>query len=222
MEDDVWNWLNQHTQLISLPVKVGTFVVWWGFMQMLLNNYLRQRSAKLVINRGNGQGIDAVCVVSNMSQEPVFIEALIGVLETSEGRYTFDLTDFTDKNRSKETQEQSSDELELRQVTRQGPLSQGQYVQFGSFRELIEGVTGHSGIAIDARCISKEGIAFKSFELRLIALYGPDDNLIGAMRRFHLSRNNNGDYELAPRERTKQFDSRWKQRKVCQWIKDMA
>lgn len=217
----MWNWLTQNAQLLNVIINLGMLLIWGIYLQLLLNNFRRQRHSKLIINRGRGKGIDALCIISNMSQEPVFIEAIIGILETSEGTYVYDVTDFTDENQ-KDWDEQQKDPSELRLVTRQGPLSQGQYVQIGSFRQLMRGVANYHRLAVDSSCLPTDGLVFKSFELRLLGLYGPEDEPVGARRCFKIEEADDGKHILVPETAvTIQLSSRRDRLEIRRWMEDM-
>ena len=62
--------------------------------QLLYLNFKRQRQPKIIINRGFGRTLQARCVISNMSPEPIFIEHIIAILHTDQGAISRDLIDF--------------------------------------------------------------------------------------------------------------------------------
>ncbi|WP_106478614.1 hypothetical protein [Phytohalomonas tamaricis] len=215
----MWNWLSQNAQLLNTFLNLGMLLIWGIYLQLLLNNFRRQRHAKLIINRGRGRGMDSLCIVSNMSQEPIFLEAIVGVIETSDGTYVYDVTDYTDENQK--SKEDKQDAPELRQVTRQGPLSQGQYIQIGSYRQLMKGVALHHGIDVGSQSLPQGEMTFKSFELRLIGLFGPEDQPIGARRCFNIEKSDNDEYVLVPKTvNTVQLSSHRDRREIRRWMND--
>lgn len=55
-------WLNENAQAISAVASIFTLFVWVFYAQLLYNGYVRQRRPRVIINRGQGTGVDAICL----------------------------------------------------------------------------------------------------------------------------------------------------------------
>ena len=89
----MFQWLKDNSQVLTLLAQCCTLGVWVLYAQLLLNNYKRQRQPRLIINRGAGKGVGALCLLSNMSAEPVFINQLTVILKTNRETLYADVTD---------------------------------------------------------------------------------------------------------------------------------
>lgn len=168
-------WITNNHQVISVLASVSMLFVWIAYLQVFVSSYRRQRRPSILVNRGAGSGLDARCLISNMSAEAIYIESLIATVETTERRLSCPVTDL---------QEGRSD---LKLATRQGPLQAGQFVDIGSFQSLIDPVlrTGASpGGAIASDTLEN----LLAFEIKVIAVHGSEDLPAGAIRRFDLVR----------------------------------
>lgn len=70
-------WVMENQQLITLLISASTLLVWVFYAQLLLLNFRRQRKPSLIINRGAGRGLGSLCLISNMSADPMFISQLV-------------------------------------------------------------------------------------------------------------------------------------------------
>ncbi|WP_134495937.1 hypothetical protein [Microvirga pakistanensis] len=149
--------------------------VWIAYLQVFVSSYRRQKRSNIQINRGAGFGLEARCLISNMSAEAIYIESIIATVETNEGRWSCPVTELLE----------GRSDLDLK--TRQGPLQAGRFVDIGSFHSLIEPALQRStgsrgGIASD----DLKNLVF--FKIKVIAVHGSEDLLAGATRRFDLIR----------------------------------
>lgn len=173
-------WIRNNHQIVSSVANVAMLFVWVAYLQVFVSSYRRQRRAKILVNRGGGATLDARCLISNMSAEPIYVESLIATVETADRRWSCPVTELHEGG----PKEGRSD---LKLPTRQGPLLSGRFVDIGSFRNLIEPVlrtgTGRRG---EASPDNPEDLV--AFEIKVIAIHGSEDLLAGAVRRFDLVR----------------------------------
>ncbi|MEN3792488.1 hypothetical protein [Fulvimarina sp. MAC3] len=162
-------WIGSHSNVISVCINAAMLCVWAVYLQLLLNSYLRQRRSSILISRGAGKGLHARCLVTNMSQEPIYVTSLIAELHTDEGKKEIQLTDM------RELPEDLG--MDPRSAMRQGSLERGQYLDIGHFDSLIEQLVS------DAPNIGDK-TAIKAVEMTVVALYGPEDLPVGAKRKF--------------------------------------
>ncbi len=171
----MWNWFASNHQVISALANIAMLFVWIAYLQVFVSSYRRQKRPNILINRGAGSGLEARCLISNMSAEAIYIESIIATVETTEGRWSCPVTEMLE----------GRSDLDLK--TRQGPVQPGQFVDIGSFQNLIEPVLRRStGLRGAVAPDDLENLV--AFELKVIAVHGSEDILAGAMRRFDLIR----------------------------------
>ena len=87
------DWLSARADVIGLAISLCTLLVWIVYAQLLFAGFRRQRRPSLMLNRGHGHGLDALCVVGNMSAEGIFVQYVIAELEDGENVVRVDVTD---------------------------------------------------------------------------------------------------------------------------------
>lgn len=205
------NWITENHQTLSLLANIGMLIVWIAYLHLFLVNFRRQKRSKILITIGAGRSLDAQCILTNMSAEPVYMESLIATLETSEEQWVCPVTDVQELARDK----QPSDPREL---TRQGPFMPGAVMDVGSFRHLIARVVRDAGRPADSEEDLPENLT--SFEIQAIADFGPDDLLVGAKRRFDLVKRD-GRWFLKPQSPyTIQIRSRRERHRIKRMLED--
>lgn len=183
------DWLSQHHDSLTVLTSFGTLLIWLVYAQLLYKGYQRQRRPRLIINRGKNKDINALCIISNMSAEPVFIEYIVAELETSRGRIVMDITDFERDYDGKSDDDEESESAQIpervRDNTRQGPLQPGDYLHIGTFRNIIRRMARQANIEMQGfRPVSD--FEFERLTIQLIGIYGPEDLPMGAERSFDL------------------------------------
>ncbi|GAB3670902.1 hypothetical protein [Salinisphaera aquimarina] len=175
----MWQWINQNAQALSFLASVATLGVWLFYAHLLFASFRRQRKARILINQGWGQQVDSVCLISNMSQEPIYIHSILMTIRThsDESEYTESITDFDSA--------QPSDSHDRPQnITRQGPLNAGEQINLGTFRTLIrQTAKRHKNLNADEKKPIRS-LEIKNFKITVIASYGPEGGVIGAQRKF--------------------------------------
>ena len=208
-------WLKNNHQLISLIISASTLLVWVFYAQLLLLNFRRQRKPSLIINRGAGKGLSSLCLISNMSAEPMFINQLVVSVETSKGPLELDVTDIW---QSIDDEDSASPDLPIHQTTHQGPLRSGDFIHIGTFHGMLRNVAERHGIELDGYR-PRGDWTFHVLEIRAVAFYGPERHPIGVLRRFHLGDTDGPDCVLIPESPfTQQLLSRRDRRKVRRWL----
>lgn len=199
----LWTGLTENREPINVLINALMLCVWLLYFQLLLNGQRRQRRAKILINRSAGQGVDANCIISNMSAEPIYVEAVVIEIGRGEKQKRVSLTNLEDA-----TQRPEGD---ARAHWFQGPVSQGEYINLGAYRDLLERATGE-------RTFRFQSGRPTEFEISVIANYGPDDLLVAAVRKFRLQ-DNGGRIKLAA-GRTRQIRSRAERRQLDHLAED--
>lgn len=208
-------WLKDNHQLISLIISASTLLVWVFYAQLLLLNFRRQRKPSLIINRGAGKGLSSLCLISNMSAEPMFISQLVVRIESSKGPLEVDVTDI---RQSIDDETGASPDLAIHQTTHQGPLRTGEFIHIGTFQGMLRRVAERHGIELDGHRPVGDW-AFHALEIRAVAFYGPERHPIGVLRRFHLYERGDPDCALIPETPfTQQLLSRSGRRRARRWM----
>lgn len=211
------DWLSQHHDSVTTLTSIGTLLIWLVYAQLLYKGYQRQRRPRLIINRGKRKDINALCIISNMSAEPVFIEYIVAELETSRGSIVMDVTDFERAydGGGEDDDQQERDEIpdRVRDNTRQGPLQPGDYLHIGTFQHIVRRMAKHAKIEMQGFQPAGD-LEFERLTIQLIGIYGPEDLPMGAERSFTL-RADGEQCDLAPKSwDTKHMNSRRQRHKL--------
>ncbi|MCE8019573.1 hypothetical protein HOP51_05485 [Halomonas sp. MCCC 1A11036] len=224
----MFDWVNQHGDTVSVLTDIGTLIVWVVYAQLLYFSFRRQRRPRLLINRGRKKDIDALCIISNMSAEPVFLQHVIAELKTSHGIVRVDVTDRTDTfSEGSETQGGESAGTTaadappiVRDGSHQGPLEPGKFVHIDSFGELTQRLARHGGFEMQGYQ-PRQGVIFHSLSIRIICIYGSEDLPIGAERCFEFIDHQPGCGLVPVTWDTKRLASSWQRRRLCKEIKQL-
>lgn len=201
-------WLNENAQAISAFTSVCTLFVWVFYAQLLYNGYVRQRRPRVIINRGRGTGVDAICLISNMSSEAIYVQHLVAVLHTQNHSYNLDVVEY---------QQRGSDQNENSYRTHQGPLASGDYLNIQSFGDIVNQLKEYW--ELDDDLLHEQNI---QLEIRVIAIYGSEDMPTGASRTFKLDLDAAPNRQLIPAKiDTSRLNSRGQRKRVLEWAKEI-
>lgn len=221
----MFDWLFSHGDNVSVLTDIGTLLIWLVYAQLLYFGFRRQRRPRLLINRGRKKDINALCIISNMSAEPVFIQHIIAELETSHGVVCVDVTDRTerysddDENRKENDSSLTSDSSPIvRDGSHQGPLGSGNFVHIDSFGALIRRLAYDGGFEMEGYRPLND-VVFLSLTIRIICIYGSEDLPVGAERRFEFIDRQLGRGLVPATWDTKRLSSPWQRRRLCREIK---
>jgi hypothetical protein len=175
-EGMMFEWIKQNAQVLSVITNLGMLAVWVLYAQLLFSNFRRARRARIIINQGVGTGARAHCLISNMSQEPIFVECIVAKLEMEGQAHTSSVTEY--RHTGDDTK------AGLHDRTGQGPLKTGEYLDLGTFEDIARRVLDKNTPEDD-----DSTPPFQAIELFVVAIYGPETSPIGASRRFELKAN---------------------------------
>lgn len=223
----MFDWLFEHGDNVSVLTDIGTLLIWLVYAQLLYFGFRRQRRPRLLINRGRKKDIDALCIISNMSAEPVFIQHIIAELETSHGVVRLDVTDHTesyDEGDEERSQDGSSSAPAhspiLRDGSHQGPLESGQFVHIDSFGKLVRRLAHEGGFELQGYQPDPDSV-FHALTIRIICIYGSEDLPIGAERRFEFVEKKPGCGLVPTTWDTKRLSSAWQRRRLRKEIEKL-
>ena len=181
--DQIITWIKENSEVISAIFNVATLAVWLFYAQLFYHNYARQRRPRLSLNQAQGYHLDGLCLLVNMSKENMYVECVVAVVYTSEGSFSQGITAFRPRTEQKSPQNLGS-------VTRQGPLSSGAYQSLGTFGELLqsaaESVKNSHKQSSPLKGEMKHELTkhIDALELRVAAIYGPEDSQLGTPTVF--------------------------------------
>lgn len=215
-------WIEEHQSVLSILISFATLLVWLVYAQLLFSGFRRQRSPRLIINRGRQKDMDALCIISNMSEEAIYVEYIIAELQTSRGTITMDVTDFEQEaeDEGKNLQHSLSTPRRVEDNTRQGPLRSGDYTQIGTFYDIVRRLARQEGIGMRGYC-ADNGLRFEHLTIRLIALYGPEYRPISATRSFEINSNEHIGTLTPSSWGTKQGTSLFHRHRLCKVLDKM-
>jgi len=223
-----------NTEVLGLAISVCTLLVWIAYAQLLYAGFRRQRRPSLMLNRGHGRGLDALCVVGNMSAEGIFVQYVIAELETDGDTVRMDITDRRtsadggdsgnedDRGGRDDTDDNASSARTtsvLSELTYQGPLQSNGTFHLGSFGHLIERLLTQDG---REEPLAKRGDTQTwRLTVRLIASYGPEDRPVGAERTFRITSSVGGVAVVPDTWDTRRLSSRAERRELERLVRQI-
>lgn len=203
-------WLQDHTAAITAVTSLISVLIWLVYAQLLYQNYRRQRRPKIIISQVGERNIDSLCLLSNMSQEAIYIECVQLLAHTEEHSACVNITDFVDQL--------DGDDMQIvpGSGTYQGPLASGNCLTLGSFKRMTERLLIQTQVGDNK--IKKEDI--KQLTVRIVATYGPENRPVGAFRTFLLETDEQSALRLYPeRVYTGQYRHFYNRRRAARWLK---
>jgi hypothetical protein len=201
----VWNWIKENAEALLVLANFGTLFVWLAYAQLLFAGFRRKRKARVVITRGWGSGFGSLCLVTNLSEEFVYVLRILMTVWTDGEEVTFAVTDYDVEDGAGKP---------ASQLTRQGTLQPGASVNLGTFHELTDQIVRHAG---DGKRIA-EGM--RACEICVICIYGPEDAVIGAVRRFKFDSDEGGNERMSPElADTRMLTSRRSRKMIERWLR---
>lgn len=212
----MWSWITDNASGLSAVASFLTLIIWLFYAQLLYYGFRRQRRARVLINQGYGSDTSSICLVTNMSHEPVYIQLLLITLVTDSDRHTCSVTDL---DRSYGDHQTGGPD----QLTRQGPLNSGQFMQTGSFHDLILQAARENGVISNSSTDIRD-LALRSFVMTAISNYGPDGASIGFEREFLVQARDENEAQLNIRPctvSTRRLKNRRSRQRMQRWLERM-
>lgn len=198
--------LQANAPIVSAAASLGTLCIWAVYLQIFVGGHRRQVKPMLVINHGEGRALNAHCLVTNMSREPVYIQSVVAKVATKNQTYTAYITDAEDIRRS-------GVDTGWQRMTRQGPLQPGIMADMGTFDYIIEYAEANAIEAGEQLAEKLDAIA-ESIEITILGIYGSEDLLIGATRKFDLTKSDSGSAIRASEALTRQITRKGERRRL--------
>ena len=193
------DWIAENVTLLQLGLTALSAVVWLAYLQLLYLSFTRQRQAVVMIHHGAAEDDRARCIITNMGTEPVYVIAILARLEVAGKNHHASVID--------------REELEFEDLdnplkrTSQGPLKSGEYMDVGSFGDIIFRACRRLGL--------EETPQVDAVEITVGAASGHASNLVVANRTFRRRADSAGNVRFVPTTLlTKQVRGSWYRRKL--------
>ncbi len=199
-------WLKDNYLPVAASIQMLSLLVWALYVEIFLIGHRHRRRPNILINRGGGHTLDAACVVSNMSEEPLYIQAVLATLRTD-----LDQTDYDEVVCSLSDLDVHEDAGgDRRAQFLQGPLGSGEMLELGSFGGIAEmAVRNESGRSSRASIQALDEIT-----LTVVASYTGDRRTVAAERSFNVEEFEGQKLLYAQSLPTRQISSRRRIRKL--------
>ncbi|EKF57738.1 hypothetical protein QWE_19623 [Agrobacterium albertimagni AOL15] len=203
----MWFWLKENHAIVSALSSLAMLGVWMLYLHLFYSSYRHQIRPKILITRGGGDTVAARCIVTNMSSETIFVQAVFLRLSYPDREQIYSLS---------ETDRAGFSPSDRRSELVQGPLRSGDFLDLGSFEDLLSSVieTG------DAR---QELAAAHRLSVLAVGSYTWHDRVVAAERSFRLKRNKAEEITLIPTQVfARQITSRAERRRVAEMMEQEA
>jgi hypothetical protein len=204
--------LQANAPIVSAAASIGTLCIWAVYLQIFVGGHRRQIKPMLVINHGEGRALNAHCLVTNMSKDPVHIQSVVARVHANGKTYSAYITDAEDIRRS-------GVDTGWQRMTRQGPLQSGTMADMGTFDCIIDYAEA-SALEAGENVIGKLDEAAEAIEITILGIYGSEDLLIGATRRFDLAMSKTGTRIRASEALTRQITRRRERKRLLKELNE--
>ena len=197
------DWLTQNSSLVQIIVACITAVVWIFYLQVIVSGLRRQRRTEILIHLGGSRGLDARTFVSNLGFEPIYVLEILMTFWSENGKKETSILDRTEIDESRLTSPS--------QVTFQGPLKSGEFVDIGSFADMLQRAHNQVSDGVQSTDINR-------IELTIAASTAASSSIVAARRAFNLEQCD-GHVKLCPQTLyATQIRSWWGRNKIRQQL----
>lgn len=192
--------ISEHAPFLNVLFNAAMVVIWTLYFQVFLINHLRQARNMIHIDLGAAQGSLSRCLVTNLSSEAVYVQAIIADLSSNGAMSRTHITD-----REEIPLHETKDPLAR---TNRGTLYPGQTVDIGSLEDLVS----RAQIRLHEDWCSDD---IDAVTITVVAVSGQIDRIVGASKAFdaeHLpgggsifSAKNILTHQIRPRQTREQF-----------------
>lgn len=194
----------------SLILQVCSLMVWFVYAHLLYAQYSRRLRPNLLIDYVMRNDIDAVCMVINMSEQPINVECVLLAIDCGDEpmviRPVSTMAEGTEKH---------GEDAELQMY---GPLTSGDQRVLGRFRSLLR--TAGALVGQDGRQWIPSGgrqRPVERFEIRVVARYSAEREVFGVQRSFSWVPTPRG-HRILPQIATDHLVSRKQRAEARQWL----
>jgi hypothetical protein len=203
-------WLSENAALVSSLATVIMALVWVFYAHLLYRDFNSRHHPRIMIHQAPDVGLDSVCLVINIGERMVNIAAVIAAgYGSGKPEKILEITEY----RAFATDSYS--ERELTSLLKQGPVASGDFIHLGSFKEILEHLSGKDA---GGRPAEEATPPFSRLEIRVVMFSGPKARPLGAWRGFSISRGKK-NFEVHPLSiQTFQMTSYRERNRVKKWL----
>lgn len=165
----MWNWLAENTSPMQAIVGIVTALVWIFYLQILVSGLRRQRRPEILIHLGGSRSLDARTFISNLGFEPIYILEIMLTIWSTDGERETSIADRTEM--AKENLSNPS------AITFQGPLNSGNFIDIGSFEDLLKRARWNTSDDLAPDAINR-------VELKVAAISAASSTVVASKRQF--------------------------------------
>lgn len=195
--------------MISTISSVVMTLAWVGYLHLALTQYKRSNRPFLVIQHAHESDPSALCLLVNLSKEPVHLQAVIARVHRGDECSAFRITDY---------ERVTATEQHVQSKLRQGPIQPGGYLVLGSFADIMLGKQSSDSDQQEATHHRLSDI--DSLELCVAVVYASKNYHIGARRYFSLEHLEQTTRIHAYSIFTEQLTKRKHRRTVRKWVNE--
>lgn len=167
----MWNWLAEYASPIQAAVGAITALVWVVYLQILVSGLRRQGRTEILIHLGGSQSLDARAFISNLGFEPIYVLEILLTIWSTDGERETSIADRT---------EMAKEDLSNPSATTfQGPLKSGEFIDIGSFEDLLKRARWNTSDDLDPGAI-------KRVEVKVSAISAASSAVVASKRLFYV------------------------------------
>lgn len=179
----MWNWLSENASSIQATVGAITALVWIVYLQILVSGLRRQRRTEVLIHLGGSQSLDARVFISNLGFEPIYILEILLTIWSTDGERETSIADRTETAKG--------DLSSPSAATFQGPLNSGDFIDIGSFEDLLKRARWNTSDDLDPGAINR-------VEVKVAAISAASSAVVASKRQFYVECSAN-EYQIRPK-----------------------
>lgn len=161
--------MSEHAPFLNVIFNGMMVVIWTMYFQVFLVNHLRQARNMIHIDLGAAQGAMSRCLVTNLSSNAIYVQAIIADLSSNGATSRTQITD-----REEIPLNDGKDPLAR---TNRGTLYSGQTVDIGSLEDLVS----RAQIRLHEDWSSDD---IDAVTITVVAISGQIDRIVGASKSF--------------------------------------
>ena len=164
----MFSFISDNSSAISAISNVVMVAVWIVYLQLLLNNFLRQRRSSLIVSCSVSPDNTPTCFVSNMSERGFHIQIISGTVDVDGEPFRADVTEPFANNH---------------ETSFQRPLAAGQSLELGTFRDLLDRILV-ARTDLERDLLEKHGQL--DIHITIVGIHGPSRGAVAARRGFRV------------------------------------
>lgn len=165
----MWEWIIAHSSVLQALVGLITAGIWITYLQVFVGSMRRHRRSEILITMGGDRGIGGRVLISNLGLEPIYILDVLFKNYRAADDPAISVVDRTE-----------TDPADLQNPihsTLQCPLKSGEYVDLGSFSNVLDRAARRSGR-------ERDDLELSQIEITVAAVTAAASTIVAARRRF--------------------------------------